>query len=113
MGSTPWFFIDNWIVPIEVGAGVEFLSGAGNVTVEVTDDSPLAPLYIYQAGWGQPTPGILAVPVPVPFGWPGLIGLLANASGVIDRPVAAARLTVNSGAGNFQLTLRQAGTRIS
>lgn len=104
-GSTAWYVPDNHITPFEVAADIEIISGAATATVEVTDDSPLAPMYIYTAGQTM-TP-----PVPTPSGWPGLTGQNGNAYSVINRNVAGIRLTVTAGLGTVQATLRQSGIR--
>lgn len=107
VGSTPWWVPNNHLVPVEIGLGLELLSGAATASIEVTDDSPLAQAMIYTAGWAQ-TP-----PVPQPFGWPALsavvLALNAPQSSVVDRPIAALRLTINAGTGKVQATLRQGG----
>ena len=104
VGSTPWVVLNAHITPFDVSAELEF-AGTANATVEVTNDSPLMPIPIYQPGYSQ------AVPVPTPFAWAGLTSVAAAAQGNINIPVAAARLTVNSGTDAVQLTLTQAGIR--
>lgn len=107
-GSTQWF-VPSWhMAPIEIAVGLEARSGSATVTVEVTDDSPLAKMMIYTAGWSM-TP-----PVPQPFGWPGLIAVVVTAGatplyGDINRNCAAIRLTITAGTGEIVMTLRQAG----
>lgn len=107
-GSTPWF-VPSWhMAPIEIAVGLEALTGSATATVEVTDDSPLAKMMIYTAGWSM-TP-----PVPVPFDWPGLSAIVLTAGGTpsygdINRNCAAIRLTITAGTGKIQLVLRQAG----
>lgn len=100
VGSTQWFITDTHITPFEIGIGTELNSGTANWTIETTYDSPLAPMPIYTVATNE---------IPVPFGWPGLIGLAASASGVINGVVAAWRLTINSGTGLVEATAIQAG----
>lgn len=105
MGSTPWQVPNTHITPPVIGIGTELLSGAANWTIEATYESPMMPIPIYQPGYSQ------TLPVPTPFGWPGLVGLAASASGVINANVAAWRLTINSGTGAVQAVGIQSGIR--
>lgn len=111
VGSTPWLVPDTHIVPFDVRADMELLSGAATASVEVTDDTPLPVLQIYQAGQA------FTIPVPEPYAWAGLsaivLALNTPSSGDINSPVAAFRLTINSGTGKVQMTARQAGIRVS
>jgi hypothetical protein len=102
-GSTPWIIPNPHITPTEIAAGLELISGAATASVEVTDDSPLAQMPIYTAGYAM-TP-----PIPRAEAWPGLNGQNNDAQAVINRTVAAIRLTITAGQGMFGLTLRQAG----
>jgi len=106
-GSSVWWLPDNFIPPFEVAAGLELLSGAATVSVECTDDGILMPLPIYQTGYSQ------AVPIPVPFSWPGLtnaaLTIGSPTTGLINRVCRGIRLTINSGTGQVRLRLRQAG----
>ncbi len=107
VGSSPWFYMDDHLDPIEVAGNLEFITGTATATVEITDDSPLAPLYIYQAGFSQ------TLPVPVPLPWPGLTNVSALSWSTITHNAAAIRLTVTVGTGTVRLNLRQAGVTVS
>ena len=107
-GSSQWVIPDRWLVPTEISATLEFPSGAATASVEITDDEVLVPIPIFQAG--QPT----TQPIPTPQAWVGLSGIGAGpTSGVINRVVAAIRLTITAGTGTVKLTLRQAGLTVS
>lgn len=103
VGSTPWFITDPHITPFEVGVGTALITGTANWSIECTFDSPWPDLPPYVSGWSQ-TP-----PVPKLFGWPGLVGVAADASSVVNDVIAAIRLTINSGTGTVRATIRQAG----
>lgn len=103
VGSTPWYIPTSFVTPFAVDADVEIVSGTANATVETTDDSPLAPMPIYTAGYS------MTVAPPVANGWPGLTGVAVNSYSTINRNVAGIRLTVNSGQGLIRSTLRQSG----
>jgi hypothetical protein len=102
-GSTRWVVSNPHITPSIFSLGMEFPSGSATATTEGTDDSPLAQLPIYLAGY------ISTVPIPVPYAVPGLKAVNADARADINSNFAAIRLTINSGDGLAQLTIRQAG----
>jgi hypothetical protein len=104
-GSTPWQVPNAHIDPFELAVSFELVSGAVTGTLECTDDTPLAPMYIYQPGYSQ------TLPVPTPFGWPMMVGILADTQGVVNRPIAAWRWTTTAGAGVCRITARQSGIR--
>ena len=103
VGSTPWFILNPHITPFDVGVQTHLVSGAATWTIEVTRERVLSAMGIYNAGQAM-TP-----PVPVPFGWPGLVGLAADATGSINSAVAAVRLTILSGTGTVLADMIQAG----
>lgn len=105
IGSTPWQVPNQHITEFSIGVGTELVSGAANWTIEVTSDSPLQLIPIYQPGFAT-TP-----PVPVVFGWPGLSGVAAATAGKIDTVIAAWRLTITAGLGTVKVSATQAGIR--
>jgi hypothetical protein len=104
-GSTRWWVPNYNITPFEVSAAFELLSGAVTASVEVCDESVLAPLPIYQPGYSQ------APPIPNPYSWLGLGNMVGPAQGVVNRAVSGIRLTITLGAGQGELILRQSGIR--
>ena len=103
VGSSPWFPLNNHITPFDVGVQTHLVSGAATWTIEVTRERVLSDMQIYRAGFTN------APSVPVAFGWPGLVGLAADASGSINSVVLAARLTILSGTGTVQADIVQTG----
>jgi hypothetical protein len=95
------------ITPFELGLSVEIAAGATvNASAEFTQDSPMMPIPIYQPGFSQ------AMPVPIATTIASLGSITASTTGSIsDYPVAAVRLTINSGTSPATLVVRQAGIR--
>lgn len=102
-GSTRWYVPNYHITPFEVAVAFELLSGAGTFSVEICDESVLPPLYGFSSNQ-QP-------PIPNPYAWLGMGGLVANAQSLINRVVSGIRLTVTAGAGEGELIIRQSGIR--
>jgi hypothetical protein len=105
VGSTEWHVMNEHITPFLVGAQFVVLAGSVNCGLELTDDEVLMPIPIYQPGFDQ------TEPVPSPFFWSGMSSMAAATQGVVTHPCRAARLTVNSGNGEGQITLVQSGIR--
>jgi hypothetical protein len=103
VGSTPWFLMDVWQTPFEVGLGFVVNSGSVTCTAEQADDDPMPLLYIYNVGFNQ------TQPVPQPYGINGMVGMTTPTEGSITVPRRAVRLTVTAGTGTGQLTINQAG----
>lgn len=104
VGSTPWFVPDLWLTPTLIEVATELAAGGtANWSVEVTDDDPKMPLAPFQQGYNQ------ALPVCNPIAWLGLSGVTANASSVINTPIQAWRLTINSGQSLVTARVQQAG----
>lgn len=110
VGSSPWFVPNQHITPFEIGLEGELLSAVDTTyySVEATQNSPIAPHMIYQAGWDQ-TP-----PVPTPFQISTMTQLTVNAQGAINATIAAFRLTLtlfDGESGSVRLTAIQSGIR--
>ena len=104
VGSTPWFVPDLWLTPTLMEIATELaVGGTANWTIEVTDDDPKMPLAPFQPGYNQ------ALPICNAVGWLGLTAISANASAVINTPIQAWRLTINSGQSVVTAKLQQAG----
>lgn len=104
VGSTPWFVPDLWLTPTLIEIATELASGgAANWSIEVTDDDPKMPLAPFQVGYSQTLPICNAV------AWLGLSAITANASGIINTPIQAWRLTINSGTSQVTAKAQQAG----
>lgn len=98
IGSSPWWLV-NWHATsvINVGFGVELVTGAANYTVQYTYDDP------------NNTGGSLQAPLfPLAFNHQVIVGQAATADGVITNPVAAMRLLINSGTGELRMRILQA-----
>lgn len=103
-GSTAWQVPNQHVTPFQIGFECDLLSGAATFSIETTNNSPLAPLPIYQAGYST------TLPVPNAFPVTGLTALTGNAQGSVSGvPIAAWRLTVTAGTGSVQATAQQAG----
>ena len=95
VGSSPWK-LTNWhISPINIGLAV-IVTGTVNYTVEYTYSDPTNT---------YPDPDGFPVPFPVT----SLASKTATADSNIIIPVAAVRLTINSGTGSAELIILQAG----
>jgi hypothetical protein len=104
VGSTPWFVPDLWLTPTLLEVATELATGGtANWSVEVTDDDPKMPLAPFQPGYSQ------ALPICNPVAWTGLSAISGNASAVINTPVQAWRLTINSGTSQVTAKVQQAG----
>lgn len=95
VGSTPWKIVNWHVTPINIGLAV-LVTGTVNYTVEYTYEDPSG-TYPNPSG---------AFPTPFP------VSALASKSTALDSniiiPVAAIRLTINSGTGTAQLVVLQA-----
>jgi hypothetical protein len=89
-GSSNVLIMDTYINPFNVGFGV-VVTGTVNYTVQHTFDNP------------QTNPS------PTWFNHPTVAALTASQDGNYAFPVAAIRVTVNSGAGRVTMTVIQAG----
>jgi len=89
VASSPWIFVTNLISPVNISIGV-IVSGTVNYTVEYTYDNPNANQNI--------NPGVNGnyPPVVNMFQHAVLKTLAVNTDGVINDPVYAWRLTLNS-----------------
>lgn len=92
----------NWgETPNNVGIGV-YVSGTVNYTVQYTYDDPSGT---------YPNAAPATFTTPIYFNHASLNNLSAQADGTISTPVAAVRLTVNSGTGTAMMVVVQAGVR--
>ena len=89
-GSSNVLVMDTYINPFNVGFGV-VVTGTVNYTVQHTFDNPQE------------------VASPLFFDHPTVAAKTANQDGNYAFPVAAIRVTVNSGSGTATMTLIQAG----
>lgn len=96
IGSTAWIVPNRELTPANIGIGV-IVTGTVNFTVEYTYDDPLR------------LPSGLVVPAVWPLS--ALAAKAANTDSAITAPVAAYRLTVNSGTGSARMSSVQAGGR--
>jgi hypothetical protein len=121
-GSSPWFPIDWWRNPTQIGLSVTSLSTTPSWSVEVTMDDPTGQFPNPTLNPGQPagTSGggtvggktvnaFASSAVGTLNGTAG--GSSANAIGAILQPIAAIRITQNSTSGAATLTVLQAGPR--
>ncbi len=104
-GSTPWQVPNAHITPFELEIATVLLSGTATWTIEYTLDDVKMPIPIYQTGYSQ------AIPIPNAIGWPGLVGLIGNAQGEINSPIAGWRATITAGTGTVKTTGIQSGIR--
>jgi hypothetical protein len=87
--------MDQYISPFNVGFGVVVTAGTPNYTIQHTFDDVFAANYNPATGnW---------------FPHPTVQNASSNQDGNYAFPVSAIRLTINSGAGTAQITLKQAG----
>lgn len=110
IGSTEWKIV-NWDDTVSnLGIAVT-VSGTVNYTVEYTYEDPSGTYpnpsaatsgYSISPGWPI---------IPFPTAWPltGLTALAVAAEGALLTPVAAIRLTINSGTGAAQMQIIQSG----
>jgi hypothetical protein len=102
VGSSPWFVPNFHITPFSM----EFqatLTGTANFSIELTETSPLVPIY--------PLGVANAQPIPTVFSPTGFTALSATAAATLTFPVQGWRLTINSGSGSVALAATQAGIR--
>lgn len=103
VGSTEWQIPNPHIVGFELGFAAEILSGAATYSIELTDDTLLAPMPIYS---------VAPLPLPNVYTAPGLGNQMGAVQGAVTAHAPAGwRLTVTSGTGNTQATATQAGIR--
>jgi hypothetical protein len=102
-GSTRWILVNNQQQVQNIGVECVLESGAATWTIETSQDSPLAAIPIYQAGYSQ------ANGIPTAFGAAGLTGLTGNTQGDITGSIACMRLTITAGTGLVQTTFLPAG----
>lgn len=121
-GSTPWFQVDWWRNPIQLGVQVTSNSSTPNWSIDVTMDDPTGLYPNPTLNSGQPAgsaPGQIGGKSVNVFAASTLLGSSnlassvssANAIGVINQPIAAWRLTQNSTSGTITATVLQAGPR--
>lgn len=91
VGSTPWIKLSNKVSPFNVGFGCA-VNGTVNYTVQHTFDDPDT------------------TQTPTVFNHSNVAAATANQDGNYAFPVAAVRLTVNSGSGSVAMTLIEAGS---
>lgn len=98
VGSSPWQFM-NWDdTPINVAVAIELVIGSANYTIEYTFDDP------------NNLRGGVAFALPFSDLSPAaLIAASATKDGVFTMPIAALRLTINSGTGTLRARILQAG----
>lgn len=96
VASSPWITL-NWHATsvMNVGFGVELVSGSANFTVQHTYDDPNNLL-------GGST-------YPFPFNHPIVTGASVSIDGVYALPIAAFRVLVNSGTGEIRVRVLQSG----
>lgn len=103
VGSTAWQIPNPHITPFEIGFAGEILSGAATYSVELTDDTLLAPMPIYS---------VAALPIPSLYTVSGMAGQMGSSQGAVDGHAPAGwRLTILAGTGNSQVTATQSGIR--
>lgn len=88
VASSPWKLMDYYQTPANMSIGV-LVSGTVNYSVEYTYDDVQAPNGIGSALGNYP-------PVPTLFSHASLVAKTANFDGVINDPIRAWRLTLNS-----------------
>jgi len=96
VGATPWQIVNWHISPINIGIAV-IVTGTVNYTVQYTYDDP-------SGTYPNPTSTF-----PTAFDHPILNAQTATADSSISLPVAAIRLTNNSGTGTAQMVFVQGG----
>jgi hypothetical protein len=96
VGSSRWRIVNWHDTPINIGIGTT-VTGTVNYTVEHTYDDVMG---VY------PNPNVT---FPTVYANPTLNALTSNAEGVYTTPIAAYRITVNSGTGTVALTALNAG----
>jgi hypothetical protein len=95
IGSSPWKLVNWHVTPINIGLAV-IVTGTVNYTVEYTYSDPTNT---------YPDP----LGFPVPFSVSALASKATTLDSNIIIPVAAVRLTINSGTGSAELIILQAG----
>ena len=101
VGSSPWKNVNYHVTPVNIGLGC-VVTGTVNYTVEFTYDRP------WGDTWTQNQPNTV-----VPTAWPHAVlqALAANGQGDFSDPIAAWRLTINSGTGSVTATAIQGAIR--
>jgi hypothetical protein len=100
-GSTNPMILNWGETPNNLGIGV-YVSGTVNYTVQYTYDDP-------SGTYPNALPATFTTPIY--FNHATLNALAINADGTISTPVAAVRLTVNSGTGTAMMVVLQEGLR--
>jgi hypothetical protein len=96
VGASAWRLLNPWgKSPMDVSLAAELVSGSANYTVQYTYDDPTR------------LPSGLSVPLA--FSHADMTGKTATAEAVIQKPVAAVRLLINSGEGALRMRILQAG----
>lgn len=98
VGASPWIMVNNALTPMNVGIGVDLVSGAAGYTIEYTYDDP-----------NNLQGGLLAPQAFSSLSPAALVAASATKDGIITAPIFAVRLLINSGVGALRARLLQAG----